>query len=130
MNNDIVGDASKPKEATLDSLANNGGQTDTMAVAGSLAIDAGNDGVAPATDQRGFGRAGRSDIGAFEFNGINLGATPTPTPTTATPTPTPVAQLLNISTRMEVLTRNNVLIGGFIVTGSEPKQVAVPRVHP
>lgn len=47
-------------------------------------------------------------------------ASPTATPTpsaTATPTPIPAAQPLNISTRMEVLTGDNVLIAGFIVTG-------------
>lgn len=46
--------------------------------------------------------------------------TPTATPypsATATPTPTPAAQPLNISTRMEVLSGDNVLIAGFIVTG-------------
>lgn len=56
-------------------------------------------------------------------------ATPTSTPTatataipTATPTATP-AQLLNISTRARVLTGDNNLIGGFIITGNDPKKV-------
>jgi hypothetical protein len=59
--------------------------------------------------------------------------TPTPEPTatatatpTATPTPTPSptpAQLLNISTRTRVGTGDNILIGGFILTGSEDKKV-------
>lgn len=40
------------------------------------------------------------------------------------------AQLLNISTRMEVLTGNNVLIGGFIVTGTEAKKVAMRGLGP
>jgi uncharacterized repeat protein (TIGR03803 family) len=40
------------------------------------------------------------------------------------------AQLLNISTRMEVLTGNNVLIGGFIVTGSDQKKVLVRGLGP
>jgi hypothetical protein len=48
-------------------------------------------------------------------------ASPSATPT-ATPTPTP-AQLLNISTRARVLTGDNNLIGGFIVTGNDPKKV-------
>ena len=61
--------------------------------------------------------------------------TPTPTPTpTSTPTPTPrppsQAQLLNISTRMNVQTGDNVLIGGFIVTGSEPKKVILRAIGP
>ena len=54
-------------------------------------------------------------------------ATATPTATaistaTATPTATP-AQLLNISTRARVLSGDNNLIGGFIITGSDPKKV-------
>jgi len=35
------------------------------------------------------------------------------------------ARLANISTRMQVLTGNDVLIGGFIITGSAPKTVVV-----
>jgi plastocyanin len=61
-------------------------------------------------------------------------ATPTPTPTpTPSPTPTPPqsqAQLLNISTRLGVQTGDNVLIGGFIVTGKDPKKVVLRAVGP
>ncbi len=39
-------------------------------------------------------------------------------------------QALNISTRMRVETGNNVLIGGFIVTGTAPKNVAVRGIGP
>jgi hypothetical protein len=39
-------------------------------------------------------------------------------------------QLLNISTRMRVLTDDNVLIGGFIVTGISPKKVIVRAIGP
>jgi hypothetical protein len=38
-------------------------------LAGSLAINAGNNANAPATDQRGYFRVSTSDIGAYEFNG-------------------------------------------------------------
>src|SRR5204863_2000688 len=48
----------------------------------------------------------------------------TPTPIT-TPTPSP-AQFLNLSTRMLV----QVGIGGFIITGSEPKQVFLRGIGP
>ena len=52
-------------------LANNGGSTSTIALlSNSPAINAGNSNVAPRLDQRGFLRAGASDIGAFEFNGV------------------------------------------------------------
>src|SRR5205085_7027155 len=71
-------------------------------------------------------------------------ATPTPTPTatpaptpTATPAPTPVptstpgfGKLLNISTRLRVLGGDNVLIGGFIITGSDPKKVIIRAIGP
>ncbi len=39
-------------------------------------------------------------------------------------------QLLNISTRLKVLTGDNVLIGGFIVTGTEPKKVILRAIGP
>lgn len=58
--------------------------------------------------------------------------TPPPTPTatpTATPTLTP-GQLGNISTRLRVETADNVLIGGFIVTGTQPKRVIVRAIGP
>ena len=39
-------------------------------------------------------------------------------------------QSLNISTRMRVLSGDNVLIGGFIITGSAPKKVIVRGIGP
>src|SRR5207244_389795 len=54
-------------------LQNNGGPTATLAlISGSPAINSGDDAFAPATDQRGFLRAGVSDKGAFEFDGMPL----------------------------------------------------------
>ncbi len=44
-------------------------------------------------------------------------------------TPTP-ARLQNISTRLQVLTTDKVLIGGFIVTGTNPKKVIVRALGP
>jgi hypothetical protein len=40
------------------------------------------------------------------------------------------AGLANISTRMEVLTGNNVLIAGFIITGTAPKKVLIRGIGP
>jgi len=40
------------------------------------------------------------------------------------------SQLLNISTRMRVLTGDQVLIGGFIVTGTDPKRVIIRGIGP
>ncbi len=53
---------------------------------------------------------------------------PTPTPTATPPSGSPV--LANISTRAVVGTNANVLIGGFIVTGTQPKKVIVRAVGP
>jgi hypothetical protein len=56
-------------------LGNYGGPTQTLALLpGSPAIDAGTAAGAPATDQRGFGRVGTVDIGAFESQGFRLTA--------------------------------------------------------
>lgn len=42
----------------------------------------------------------------------------------------PTGQSLNISTRMKVGTDTNVMIGGFIVTGSQPKTVLIRAIGP
>ena len=42
----------------------------------------------------------------------------------------PQAQLLNISSRARVQTADNILIGGFIITGTDPKQVALRAIGP
>jgi hypothetical protein len=64
---------------------------------------------------------------------------PTATPTatvppgpTATPTATPtlITQAVNLSTRMRVQVGDKVGIGGFIITGSSPKQVVVRGIGP
>lgn len=78
--------------------------------------------------------------GAQSMYGVVSNPTPTPTPaptaTPAPPTPTPtpvpsaVSHLANISTRMNVGTNENVLIGGFIVTGSNPKKVIIRALAP
>jgi hypothetical protein len=50
---------------------------------------------------------------------------------TGTPIPTPTPSILaNISTRLRVETGDNVLIGGFIVTGTQPKKVIVRAIGP
>jgi predicted outer membrane repeat protein len=111
----------------LGPLQNNGGPTSTqLLMAGSPAIDTGDPNFTPPpfTDQRGYPRVanGRIDIGSFE-----AGPAPTPTPT---PTPSPFTRSLNLSTRILVQTGDQVGIGGFIITGSTPKQVAVRGIGP
>jgi plastocyanin len=48
----------------------------------------------------------------------------------ATPLPASQAQLLNISARMDVKTGDNLLIGGFIVTGNVAKKVILRAIGP
>jgi plastocyanin len=62
---------------------------------------------------------------------VRVAGTPTPTPCPSpSPRPASQAQLLNISTRMEVQTGENVLIGGFIITGTQPKKVILRAIGP
>jgi hypothetical protein len=42
----------------------------------------------------------------------------------------PTGQILNIATRLPVQTGDNVLIGGFIITGTQPKKVIVLGIGP
>jgi hypothetical protein len=98
----------------LGPLANNGGFTQThLPQAGSAAIDNATGNGAPARDQRGYVRAGAApDVGAAEFGGT-----------------IPVT-LANISTRLAVQTGDNVLIGGFIITGTQQKKVILRAIGP
>ena len=100
----------------LGPLANNGGPTQTHLPSinpKSPLIDSGTDGGAPPTDQRGMSRPQGSgfDVGAVEVAPSDNPAIP--------------GRLGNISTRLRVETGDNVLIGGFIVTGTQPKKVIV-----
>jgi Ca2+-binding RTX toxin-like protein len=68
---DQIGNSGTPLDPKLSTLADNGGNTWTMALlTDSTAIDAGDSLAAPATDQRGLYRNGTADVGAFEFNGL------------------------------------------------------------
>ena len=121
--NDLTGTVDAPLDAHLGPLQDNGGLTFTMALLpGSPAIDQGvSEGLS--TDQRGMPRTADqpnisnasggdgTDIGAFEL--------PVIAPT-----------LGNISTRLLAGTGDNVLIGGFIVTGTEPKKVILRAIGP
>jgi hypothetical protein len=42
----------------------------------------------------------------------------------------PPGQLLNIATRLRVQTGDNVIIGGFIITGTDPKKVIIRGIGP
>ena len=108
---DQIGTPAAPIDPLLGPLANNGGPTLTRALqSGSPAIDHG-DPAAPPQDQRGYSRMGVPDVGAFEFGGV-------------------ATTLGNISTRAFVQTGDNVMIGGFIVQGTEPKRVIIRAIGP
>jgi hypothetical protein len=62
---------------------------------------------------------------------VNAAPAPTPTPSpTPTPGPTPRTVLANISTRLRVEVGDNVLIGGFIITGTHPQKVILRAIGP
>lgn len=73
-------------------IGSNGGPTKTVPLlAGSPATDIGVSGC-PATDQRGYGRLGQCDSGAFEFGGVAPAAGGGPPPAVSvTPTTPPAA---------------------------------------
>jgi hypothetical protein len=96
----------------LGALGYYGGTTQTLPLlVGSPAINGGST-TAAARDQRYFVRNGPPDIGAFEYQG------------------TQPTLLANISTRLRVQTGNNAMIGGFIITGTEPKTEIVRGIGP
>ena len=108
---DQIGTPAAPIDPLLGPLANNGGLTLTHALqSGSAAIDRG-DPAAPPEDQRGYGRVGVPDVGAFEYGAV-------------------ATILANISTRGFVQTGDDVMIGGFIVEGTEPKRVIIRAIGP
>ena len=134
---DQKGTSASPLDAKLDpnGLQDNGGPIQTIALLfGSPAIDKGTSRFAPfsnlTTDQRGGGfprtfenpavpnatDGDGTDIGAFEVQSAST------TPGLST--------LANISTRSFVQTGDNVLIGGFIVVGSNPRKVIVRAIGP
>lgn len=130
---DHSGTVSAPLDPKLISLADNGGSVQTMALQpDSPAIDQGRGGLG--YDQRGFPRpvdypevpaapgGNNADIGAFELESPTVTPTPTPTPVSTT--------LANISTRLRVETGDSTLIGGFIVTGTQPKKVIIRAIGP
>ena len=133
LNNDQVGSSAAPLDPKLDpnGLQDRGGPTQTIALLpGSPALDHGTslslNGDFLTTDQRGDGfprvfdqdripngpASDGTDIGAFELE--------TPIPST----------LANISTRLQVETGDNVLIGGFIITGTDAKKVLLRAIGP
>jgi hypothetical protein len=118
---DQIGTPAAPIDPLLGPLQDNGGPTFTHALLlGSPAIDKG-DSSGTTTDQRGFGR--RKDIPALSNatggDGADIGAVESA-----------FAKLANISTRLQVQTGDNAMIGGFIITGTQQKTVIVRGIGP
>ncbi|MEY2501729.1 MAG: hypothetical protein QOI07_2063 [Verrucomicrobiota bacterium] len=109
--------------------ANSGGYSVPVPGNGNYAVTFSGAGVP--TNQRNVAVVNGQNVKADYVVTGSSPPTPTPTPT-ATPTPSnPVAaKLANISTRAVVGTGANVLIGGFIVTGTQSKQVVVRAIGP
>lgn len=78
-----------------------------------------------------LGRARINFCIALAFTVVTAGElsaqSPTPTPT---PSATPASRLGNISTRAFVQTGDDVMIGGFIVQGTEPKRIIIRAIGP
>jgi plastocyanin len=76
-----------------------------------------------------------TEVGSFPYfcmpHGACCGMVGTVTVAAPTPTPSPGAtRPLNISTRLEVRTGDQVLIEGFIVSGSAPKRIVLRAIGP
>jgi len=57
--------------------------------------------------------------------------TPTPTPTPSpSATPSAACHLVNVSTRLRIGLSDNVLIGGFIIRGTQPKKLILRAIGP
>lgn len=89
----------------------------SVAVDGDIVVIGAGGEASNATGVNG-GQSDNSDMfagAAYIFSGLGPG---------------PIIPLLNISTRMNVGTGDNVLIGGFIITGSAPKRLILRALGP
>jgi hypothetical protein len=122
---DLTGTVAAPLNPLLAPLGDYGGPTQTMALLpGSPAINAGASGAGiPPTDQRGKGRVGAPDIGAFESQGLTLTLVAGSTPQTAA-IGTMFANPLAVT-----VTANNPLepVNGGIVSFANPSAPNSPR---
>jgi hypothetical protein len=113
--------------------ANSGGYSVPVPGNGSYTVTFSGGPVA--TNQKTVSVVGGSNVKADYLATASPTPSPTPTPTptpgpTPTPSPTPPTTLGNISTRSMVGTGENVLIGGFIITGTQSKKVIIRAIGP
>ena len=133
----------------LTSVSLGSGDADILGTLDSLASTTyrveffGNDAIDPSNYGEGKTFLGSTDVmtdssGHAAFN-VSVPALPGALRVTSTATDpsgntsefsTSIGQLLNISTRLRVLTGDNVLIGGFIVVGDDLKKVLVRGIGP
>jgi Matrixin len=69
------------------------------------------------------------DIAGAQFLYGAASGTPTPTPTPSA-TPSAACHLANISTRLKIGVSDNVLIGGFIIRGTQSKKLILRAIGP
>ena len=124
VNGNLVGREANP---LLAPLGNYGGPTQTEALLpGSPAINAGTSTGAPLADQRGLGRVGAVDIGAFESQGFKFTVVPaSSTPQTASTSSAAFCSALAVN-----VTANNPVEpvnGGVVTLVAHPAANAVPR---
>lgn len=71
------------------------------------------------------------DIAGIQFLYGAPSSTPTPTPTPSpSATPSAACHLANVSTRLKIGVSENVLIGGFIIGGTQPKKLILRAIGP
>jgi CSLREA domain-containing protein len=115
VNGDKVGTIVSPVNPRLAALGDYGGTTQTHALLpGSLAINAGTSAGAPSTDQRGVGRVGAVDIGAFESRGFGAA------PTAGTPQSTPIKTFFSTALSATVASAFGEPVSGGVLTFNAP----------
>ena len=136
----VTGPVPDPSFTVVDSMGSSKLSNDDWQSSQQSAIQA--SGLAPSNTKEAAATgslAAGTYIGITNTKGVNgiaffqayvLPASAALPPNPPTPPPPTAAQLLNISTRMQVLTSDKVLIGGFIVTGTDPKKVIIRGIGP
>jgi hypothetical protein len=133
INGDFLQDGGGTLRIEIAGLATPGVDYDLLEITGTATLG----GALRVVDINGFTPSGTDTVtpltagsitGVFSSTNaqVNYGATSI----TVAALPSPLGQLLNISTRLRVLTGENVLIGGFIITGTDPKTVIIRGLGP